>query len=142
MTWWMWALGSTIFWGLFYLFVGRLAPFLTPVSMYWLPNIVLVAMLPFTYKTIAADYTKLYYGSMDIKIIAGVTAGLSIVASIMFYKALGMHNATHASLIQISYPLFTGLFAYLLFQDNYFTPSTVLGGLLIMVGSGLIVYNN
>lgn len=142
MAWWGWALGSTFFWGLFYLLIARLSPVLSPVSLYWLPNIVLFAMLPFTYQQIADDYVKLYQSTMDIKIFAGIAAALSIIASVMFYKALGLHdNSTHVALIQISYPVFTGLCAFVLFQQNTFTPVTILGGLLIMAGVGLIVYN-
>jgi len=141
--WYAWALGSTVFWGIFYLFVARLSPVLSPISMYWLPNIVLVAILPFTYTQLVADYTKLWNSGIDVKGTAVIAAVISIVASVMFYKALGMHtNSTQVSLIQISYPIFVSIFALILFGQNHFTPSTIIGGLLIMIGAGLIVWNN
>jgi len=43
-------------------------------------------------------------------------------------------NATLAGLVEISYPLFIALFAYLFFKENEVNLGTALGGLLIFVG--------
>lgn len=140
--WWTWALGSTIFWGLFYVLVSRLSPTLSPISLYWLPNITLLAILPFTYKQIATDYANLWSSGLDIKIAAAVASIISIIASVMFYKSIGMHTATHASLIQITYPVFTAIFAFIFFSQNHFSWSVMVGGALIMIGAGIIILNN
>jgi drug/metabolite transporter (DMT)-like permease len=51
-------------------------------------------------------------------------------------------NATLASLIEMTYPLFVVLFTYLFYRQMYITPSVFVGGMLILVGAGLIIYNN
>lgn len=140
--WYAWALGSTLFWGLFYLFLGRLSSTLSPLSLYWLPNAALFLLIPFTYKQLITDYTTLWNADLDTKIIAAITSCLSVIASFMYFKAIGMHNATHASLIQITYPIFIAIFGYLIFKQNDFNWSVVLGGLMIMAGAGIIIYNN
>ena len=47
-----------------------------------------------------------------------------------------------ASLIEITYPLFVVIFAYLLFRQLHLTSSVIIGGLMIMTGAGLIIYHN
>ena len=51
-------------------------------------------------------------------------------------------NATLASLIEISYPVFVALFAWLLFREIHVNASVVVGGLLVFAGVCLIVWNN
>lgn len=142
MTWWTWALASTIFWGVFYVSVGRLVPTISPISMYWLPIIPLTIALPFYYQTVVNDFNTLFVAPTEIKIIAVVAAVSSIIASILFYKSIGLSNATQASLIQITYPIFVAFLAYAIFQENHINWSIISGGFLILVGSGIVIYNN
>jgi len=142
MTWWMLALISTIFWGTYYLSVGKLSPYISPVSIYWLPCIPLFLGVPLYYQTLVQDWNTLLSAPTDIKVIAGVSAIASLIASLLFYKSIGMSNATHASLIQISYPFFIALLSLVIFRENHFTTTAIIGGLFIMVGAGLIIYGN
>lgn len=66
-------------------------------------------------------------GSVGI-IIAALFIGFSITAK----------SAALAGLIEISYPLFTALFAYVLFKEGELTWATALGGLFIIAGVGII----
>ncbi|MGA2053413.1 MAG: EamA family transporter, partial [Opitutales bacterium] len=52
--------------------------------------------------------------------------------------AIQHKNATLASLIEISYPFFVALFAWLLFRDVQLSWATALGGLLILAGIAII----
>ncbi len=49
-------------------------------------------------------------------------------------------SAVYAAMGEISYPLFTVLFAFLLFGARNWSLSTLLGGALIMIGSFILVY--
>ena len=58
------------------------------------------------------------------------------------YLAISGKNATLASLIEMTYPVFVVLFAYLFYRQVHVTPSVMIGGFMILVGAGLIIYNN
>jgi drug/metabolite transporter (DMT)-like permease len=54
--------------------------------------------------------------------------------------AINGKNATLASLIEISYPLFVALFAYLFYSENELNVGTALGGLLVFCGVCVIYF--
>ena len=56
----------------------------------------------------------------------------------MIYKATFLKNATLANLVEISYPVFTALFAYLILKDVQLNWATAFGGLLVLSGVGII----
>ncbi len=60
----------------------------------------------------------------------------------MVYMAITGKNATLASLIEMTYPVFVVLFDYLFYRQMHVTSSVFIGGLMILVGAGLIIYNH
>jgi drug/metabolite transporter (DMT)-like permease len=68
-----------------------------------------------------------------------VAQAIAIVAGIfLIYSAIQQKNATYASIIEISYPLFVCLFSWALFREVHMSWTTALGGLLIFAGSALV----
>lgn len=63
-------------------------------------------------------------------------SGLVVFALAELFIALSItsKNATLAGLIEISYPLFIALFAYLLFRESQLNWGVAAGGLLIFLG--------
>jgi len=68
---------------------------------------------------------------------------VSIVASLLAFMAMllsiPLTSAVYTAAGEISYPLFTALFTYFIFQSREWSWSTVVGGLLIMTGSFIVV---
>jgi drug/metabolite transporter (DMT)-like permease len=58
------------------------------------------------------------------------------------FLSIASKNATLASLIEISYPVFVAVFAYLLFREIHVNPSVIIGGLLVFAGVAMIIWNN
>lgn len=42
----------------------------------------------------------------------------------------------------MAYPVFVGLFAWMLFREFHINPSVIVGGLLVFAGVAMIVWNN
>jgi len=63
-----------------------------------------------------------------------VIAACYSVANFLSFYAIQQKNATVASLVEITYPLFVALFAFLLFREMQLTPGVMLGGGLILAG--------
>lgn len=60
----------------------------------------------------------------------------------MIFMSVMLKNAALANMIEIAYPFFTFLFAWLLFRDVQLNWSTALGGLLIFAGVGVIYWKS
>lgn len=71
--------------------------------------------------------------------LAVVTSG---AGALLIYAAIGEKNATLASLIEISYPVFVAGFAWLFFRETQFNPVTLLGGGMIIGGVAVVFLGN
>jgi drug/metabolite transporter (DMT)-like permease len=65
--------------------------------------------------------------------------GGSALGAFLTYAAMSAKNPTLASLIEISYPLFVVLFAWLFFREMELNTMTICGGLLVIVGVTVII---
>jgi drug/metabolite transporter (DMT)-like permease len=61
-----------------------------------------------------------------------------VVGNYLIMQSIALKNATYASLIEITYPLFTCFFAWLLFRDVQLNLYTAVGAVLIFTGIGVI----
>jgi len=114
---------------------------LSPLTAYWMPTIIMVLGLPFFYKQMISDWQTAMTATWDVKLAVGTIMFTSFMASWCLYKAIQMHNPVHAGLIEMMYPIFVATFGLLLFQENHFDLPTIIGGLLILGGAGIIVYS-
>jgi drug/metabolite transporter (DMT)-like permease len=64
------------------------------------------------------------------------------VAGLLSFMAIGEKNATLASLIEISYPLFVAFFAWLFFREVQWNLPTIVGGLLTLGGVAVVYFGN
>ena len=67
------------------------------------------------------------------------SAAGSALGAYLTYAAMGAKNPTLVSLIEISYPLFVVLFAWIFFREMQLNPRTLFGGLLVLFGVAVIV---
>ena len=61
-----------------------------------------------------------------------------VIGAFLIYYAINLKNATMVNLIEITFPIFTLIFAYLLMKEVQINVSTLLGGSLIFIGVGII----
>ena len=139
--WIVYAFGAAIIWGISYAASGRVIERgMTPLVFFFLYTLfgaaTAAAALALTGKTgtlisefraLGADWVWL-----AVAIVSSAAGGLLI------YVAIGEKNATLASLIEISYPFFVALFAWLFFRETQFNWPTILGGVLILGGVGVV----
>ncbi|OGG51756.1 hypothetical protein A3C18_00085 [Candidatus Kaiserbacteria bacterium RIFCSPHIGHO2_02_FULL_54_11b] len=71
-------------------------------------------------------------------LVAGTVAAL--IAELLIGFSITAKNATLAGLIEISYPLFIALFAFLLFKENELTIGTAVGGAFVFLGVAIIYW--
>ena len=140
--WYLAALAAAVVWGIHYPLVDHALKKLS------LPGVLLLTALPIlvlavvAQRQLAADIGVLQTTGWPERLWLLAPAVTSLLGSVLLFAAIGSKNATLASLIEISYPAFVALFAWLLFKEVHLTPSALLGGALVMSGVILIASSN
>jgi drug/metabolite transporter (DMT)-like permease len=140
--WYVTAIGAALVWGVHYPLVDHALKKLSLVSVLLLTALPIVVLALFFHRTLATDYavwTTLDTGPR-IRVLA--LALTSLLGSVLLFLSIASKNATLASLIEISYPVFVALFAWLLFRELHINTSVIIGGLLVFAGVAMIIWNN
>lgn len=141
MAWFFCALGSAALWGLSYAMSEKLIKNSLEVPFY-------MAFTGFVYfilslgvclygghlkaglQTLATDKTVLFT--------ALATSSCYIIGTFLIYLAISLKNATLANIIEISYPVFTLIFAFILYRELQLNIWSALGGFMILSGAALV----
>lgn len=140
--WYITAIGAALVWGIHYPLVDHALKRISVVSVLLLTALPVVLAAPFFYRTIAADFTMWKTMETGAKGMVLALALTSLLGSVLLFLSIAGKNATLASLIEITYPVFVAMFAFVLFRETHLTPSVIAGGLLVFAGVGLIIWNN
>lgn len=140
--WYVPAIAAAVVWGLHYPLVEHA---LRRVS---LPTVVLLTALPMALVALAfparlaADWRTVMELPAGERLLIGIIALTSLAGTVLLYLAVRGRNATLASLIEISYPAFVAVFAWLLFREWHLNSGVLLGALLVFAGTTLIIVNS
>ena len=140
--WYVTALGAALIWGVHYPLVDFALKRISVFSVLMLTVLPIVLLMPVFMRDIARDLdtVRTLPGTDQVMIAAiGLT---SLLGAVLLYLSIAGKNATLASLIEITYPVFVAFFAYAIFRHVHINTSVSVGGLLVMAGAGLIIYNN
>ena len=140
--WYLTALGAALVWGIHYPLVDFALKRVSVFSVLLLSVLPVMLLMPVFLRDLARDLgTVLALPGSEQAMIAAI--GLtSLLGAVLLYVSIAGKNATLASLIEITYPVFVAFFAYVIFRHIHFNASVIIGGLLVMAGAGLIIYNN
>lgn len=141
MMWLIYAISASVVWGLDYalgekIFRSKIAP--TTLLFFQL----LFGIIAFLIIGIRNSQLK-----QDVSILMANTQTLGWVlvalltfnaGNLLIFLSIQSKNATIAGLIELSYPIFTVLFSWLLFNENHLTPSLIIGSLFIFIGVFII----
>lgn len=67
-----------------------------------------------------------------------VNAVCIVVGAYLILMAINLKNATLVNMIEMTYPLFTALFAYLILKEVQLNAWTLFGGVFIFIGLAII----
>lgn len=140
--WYLAALGAAVAWGIHYPLIDFAMKRISVYSVLLISVMPIFLLLPVFLRDVANDidiYRSLSFNEQLIIAAIGVT---STLGAVFVYLAINSKNATLASLIEITYPVFVVLFAWLFFRQLHVNASVIAGGLMILIGAGLIIYNN
>lgn len=140
--WYVAAIGAAVTWGIYYPLVDMALKRISLFSVILLSMIPVLLVTPLFLKVISDDIETVKSLSISEQWIIASLGLIGLFGEVMVYLAISGKNATLASLIEMTYPLFVVIFAYVFYKQMHVTASVFIGGLMVLVGSGLIIYNN
>ena len=138
--WFLYAILSAIIWGANYLFYEKVLSKISISTLYFIDLTVgaLVFLLFALFNNSFIKDLSTIQNSKSLLLLVLATVVTSILANLFIALAIQSKNATLSTLIEISYPIFIIIIAWLLFRENNLTPSVLIGGTLIFSGIAII----
>lgn len=142
--WFFYALITSVIWGLGYVLSEKVlkAGVSPSFLMFLYTAFATPVFLAFSYysKSLKSSMTAILNdGQIMFYFICVVV--LFTIANILIFKSVVLKNATLASLVEITYPLFTVIFSFLFFKEFHLNHLTMAGTFCIFLGVGLIYLN-
>lgn len=140
--WIAYAMAASLLWGISYTVNEQLMKKLT------IPGVLLTGAIGTLFfalimsvasGTLSKDLAVLKRGEGTGKLLLASIC-VYVVANSFILLATKSKNATMAGMIEISYPLFTALFAYLIFKETQINAGTFAGSLLVLSGIACIYF--
>ncbi|MDI1228062.1 MAG: DMT family transporter [bacterium] len=140
--WIAFAVSASVLWGLSYTITEHL---MKKVSI---PGVMLAGavgslMIASTAALVAGTFQKDIQTLKNDAPTSWLLAGnilIYVAANTLILMATKSKNATMAAMIEISYPLFTALFAYMIFKQTQFNAGTLVGATMVLAGVCCIYY--
>jgi drug/metabolite transporter (DMT)-like permease len=140
--WYVTALGAALVWGIHYPLIDYALKRVSVFSVLLLTALPVMLLVPLFGRTLRADIGALRAMGGGERATVLALALTSLLGSALLFVSIAGKNATLASLIEISYPVFVALFAFLLFRETQFNASVLLGAALVFAGVALIIWHN
>lgn len=134
--WFIYAVAASVLWGVNYSVYEHVMRKLSAGSVFVgmiFGNIALATGLYLSSKRVRSDIETLTSDMGTLKLYL-VMIAVGALATLCIVLSIREKNATMAAMIEITYPLFTALFAYLFFRETQFNTGTLAGALLILAG--------
>ncbi|MCX6780320.1 MAG: DMT family transporter [Candidatus Magasanikbacteria bacterium] len=134
----LFALGAAVAWGMVYTLDQKIMDKVSPLSLLFFSYIVsALIVLPLMFFEKGSFQSIINSGKNNLGLLLFSTF-LTILASFLILSSVKILHAPTASVIEISYPLFVALFAFLLYNETI-TWRFALGALLVFSGTAIII---
>jgi drug/metabolite transporter (DMT)-like permease len=140
--WYVAATGAAIVWGIHYPLIDFAMKRLSVYGVLLISVLPVLFLMPVFLRDLARDVDTFKLLPTNEQWLVAAIGLTSTLGAVLLYLSVSSKNATLASIIEITYPVFVVLFAYLLFRQVHINTSVILGGLMILVGAGMIIYHN
>lgn len=142
--WIIFALGASMVWGITYVLgeqIYKKISVITSLSIATLLSSIVMLIVAYAAGLLRKDISTIFQSKGLLLLVISEAACLMIAELLIGFSITGK-NATLAGLVEISYPIFIALFAYILFRENQINLATMIGGLIIFAGVFIIYYFN
>jgi drug/metabolite transporter (DMT)-like permease len=141
--WIIFSVLASIFWGLTYVFRGEVykkISVFTSISLTSLFIFIAALIASIALGKFKKDLNTIFT-SKEVAMYLVAAISVSLLGEVFIALSVAAKNPTLAGLVEISYPIFIAVFSYILYRQSVSLP-TILGGVLIFFGIGVIYYFN
>ena len=134
------AFAAAILWGLLYVLDERLLAGVSIYRLYFLHSIAGAAVaggVLLAQGEPPASLLRLSWPGVGLPLVF-TTMAVVVLACLAIFSSIQALGAARAAVLEISYPLFVALFAWLLYRQPIQWP-VIVGGIFIFIGSAIIV---
>ena len=138
--WILYSLAASVLWALTYVLndqIFRKISIATTLSVAMFFGFLATLALALVTKSAQADF-RVLTASRETALLLLAATTTFVIADILGAMAIQSKNASLMSLIEISYPVFISLFAWLLFRESQLTVASAIGGAFILVGVAIV----
>ena len=142
--WIILALGASLMWGLNYVIGEQIYKKISVVTSLAITTVItgiIMFIIAYAGGFLQKDLGAISSSRRLLFLVVAETVIL-ILAELFIGFSITAKSATLAGLIEISYPIFIAIFAYLLFKENQLNVPTAIGGAFIFIGVFIIYYFN
>jgi len=139
--WFVFAVVASILWGLNYVLTERLLKTVSTATVLLaaaLGGLVVAVTMGVVGGGFRRDLALLAAGGREAWWLAASVA-VYLTANLCILASVRGSNATLAAVVETTYPLFTMVFAWVLFRETQATPGTFAGALLIIAGVACVL---
>ncbi|STY31191.1 transport protein [Legionella wadsworthii] len=133
--WFTFAIFAAILWGFNYALAEKILNSISPITLLALEMIIgaiLFGCISF-FTTMKRDVALLTSDS-NLLFITIAEIAIVLIASYFIAASINLKNATIAGIVELTYPIFTIIFTWFLFNQVHVNLSVIIGGLLIFTG--------
>lgn len=144
MTWFWLALSAAVLWGLGYTINQNTLKVFSPLELLFFESLIITVILGI-YLLVSGKLPTLLIKLQDLRNLGliALSSFIYMAASILIFTSINSSNATIAAIIESCYPIFTVIFAFLIFGEIQLNLISALGFVLIIAGIILVkLYNH
>jgi drug/metabolite transporter (DMT)-like permease len=134
------AVAAAVLWGLLYVLDERLLAGVSIYRLYFLHSIAGVAVagaVLLARGESPASLLRFSFPGVSLPLVLA-TMAVVVLACLAIFSSIQALGASRAAVLEISYPLFVAIFAWLLYRQPIQWP-VIVGGIFIFIGSAIIV---
>ena len=137
------ALASAVLWGIVYALNAYLLKYVSAFSLEAILRVGLVApaLLMLFSNSVRSDISQIFKDKSLLLIVIAIVL-LTVIANVLMFYAMKISGTPEATLVEISYPVFTIIFSAVIFRTGAISISTVVAGVLIASGVAIMVFSN
>jgi drug/metabolite transporter (DMT)-like permease len=140
--WIVYAISAAVLWGLSYTMTEQVMKKLSAMSVMFfcsLGGAIFALAAGLLLGSFKKDWQIIKTAGAELKLL-GICVAVVMIANVFILLSIKAKNATMAGMIEITYPLFTAIFAWVLFKEAQMTTGTLIGFVLIVVGVACIYF--
>ncbi|KTD43117.1 DMT family transporter [Legionella parisiensis] len=133
--WFTFAIIAAILWGFNYALAEKILHSISPITLLALEMIIgAILFTSISFFTTMKRDVEILTTDSGLLLLTIVEIVIVLIASYFIAASINLKNATISGIVELTYPIFTIIFTWFLFNQTHVNFSVIVGGVLIFIG--------